>query len=375
MPVSTTFRQAPKARVSLPSLISLFTVSSLVLSASPRDSAREEIANKGTVLGIQDTRFTLNGRPTFLLGISYYAGLGAPEEFIRSDLDDLQRRGFNWVRVWATWDSFGQDVSAVDSRGAPRKPFLHKLQWVVAECDRRGVVVDVTLARKERSSGHSKPGGLADLAAHQSAMDTLIKALKQYRNWYLDLANERDVQDERYVSPAELKTLRDAARLLDPQLLVTASSGGHDLSQSDVQDALLVAGLDFLSPHRPRDAGSPSQTESQARACLGFAKATLRSVPVLYQEPFRRGYGRWRPTAQDFLADLRGAFSGGAAGWCLHNGSERDSAGQQPRRSFDLRTKRLFDQLDSEEQEVVDHAGSVVQIPGPVGQRQIKQGQ
>ena len=30
-----------------------------------------------TVLGIADTRFTLNGEPTFLLGVSYYGGLGA----------------------------------------------------------------------------------------------------------------------------------------------------------------------------------------------------------------------------------------------------------------------------------------------------------
>ena len=32
-----------------------------------------------TVLGIADTQFTINGQPTFLLGISYYGGLGAPE--------------------------------------------------------------------------------------------------------------------------------------------------------------------------------------------------------------------------------------------------------------------------------------------------------
>ena len=34
--------------------------------------------NRATVLGIDGTRFTLNGKPTFLLGISYYGALGAP---------------------------------------------------------------------------------------------------------------------------------------------------------------------------------------------------------------------------------------------------------------------------------------------------------
>jgi len=71
------------------------------------------------VLGIDGTRFTLSGRPTFLLGISYYAALGAPEDSVRRDLDDMQRYGFNWLRVWATWDMFDHNISAVDGTGEP----------------------------------------------------------------------------------------------------------------------------------------------------------------------------------------------------------------------------------------------------------------
>ena len=55
-----------------------------------------------------------------------------------------------------------------------------------------------------------------------------------------------------------------------------------------------------------------------------------RAVPVHYQEPFRRGYSQWEPTAADFLTDLRGALAGGAAGWCFHNGSQRAA----PKRSL-----------------------------------------
>ena len=333
----------------LPSLIGL----ALLLFHFPASAAGQgNPLNGQTALGIQDTRFTLNGQPTFLLGISYYGALGAPEEFIRRDLDDLQRHGFNWLRVWATWAAFDRDVSAVDAQGGPREPFLGKLRWLVAECDRRGLVVDVTLTRSQ-SSPKRTGGGLPDFSAHQRAVETLVHALKGYRNWYLDLANERDVRDARYVSPAELKALRDLARRLDSQLLVTASFGGHDLTEGGVRDSLVAAGHDFLTPHRPRDAQSPSQTEAQTRACLALAKAVMRSVPVHHQEPFRRGYDRWEPTAADFLTDLRGAVAGGAAGWCFHNGSQRGSPDNQPRRSFDLRVKRLFEQLDSEERKVV----------------------
>ncbi|HRZ93898.1 MAG TPA: hypothetical protein P5022_13395, partial [Candidatus Paceibacterota bacterium] len=56
-----------------------------------------------TVLGLESARFTLNGQPVFLLGISYYGGLGASDPSIQQDLDDIQRHGFNWIRVWATW--------------------------------------------------------------------------------------------------------------------------------------------------------------------------------------------------------------------------------------------------------------------------------
>jgi len=318
-----------------------------------------------TVLGIEETRFTLNGKPAFLLGFSYYAGLGASEESIHSDLDDFQKHGFNWLRVWATWASFGNDVSAIDAQGRAREPFLGKLKWLVAQCDRRGLIVDVTLTRGER---------LPNYEAHLRAVETLVDALKPYRNWYLDLANERDVRDARYVSAEELKQLRDRVRRLDPQRLVTASFGGHDLSAEDVRESLLTVGADFLSPHRPRTPESPGQTEAKTRECLELMKQVGRVAPVHHQEPFRRGYDRWEPVAADFLADLRGAVAGGAAGWCFHNGTQRNAPDQQPRRSFDLHSRRLFDQLDGEERKSVAEAAKALEaanqwtLAGPLGE-------
>ena len=306
-----------------------------------------------TVLSIRDDRFTLNGTPAFLLGLSYYGGLGAPEAFIRRDLDDARRHGFNWLRVWATWSAFDHDVSAVGTDGRGREPFMGKLRWLVAECDRRGLVVDITLTRGKRSSGC-----VSDFDGHQRAVETIVAALKPHRNWYLDLANERDVRDDRFVSAEELRSLRESVRRLDPTRLVTASFGGHDLSESDVREALEVVGGDFLSPHRPRSRESPAQTEGKTRECLDLMKRLGGIVPVHHQEPFRRGYGSWEPAARDFLTDLRGAVAGGAAGWCLHNGSQRGAPGEEPRRSFDLREKRLFDQLDPEELKVINEAAA-----------------
>ena len=314
-------------------MLLMMALTGLALPTSDADAA--------TTLGVEGSQFTLNEKPTFLHGISYYGALGASEESIRADLDDMQRVGLNWMRLWATWNAFGCDVSAVDGEGNAREPYLTKLKQLVAECDRRGMVVDVTLTRGTAT--------IQALETHRRAVETLVTALKEFRNWYLDLGNERNIRDARYVSYEDLKSLRDLAKQLDPTRLITASHAGGDLSREDLRRYVLEVGVDFVSPHRPRDAGSPQQTEAKTRELLRELQELGRVVPVHYQEPFRRDYGEWQPKAEDFVTDWRGAISGGAAGWCLHNGSARGKEGERPRRSFDLRDRRLFEQLDEEE--------------------------
>ncbi len=294
--------------------------------------AQDRIEAAGTragTLGIDGTAFTLHGEDTFLLGISYYAALGATAECVDTDLSAFSRASLNWVRVWATWDMYG-DVSPVDSTGAAREPYLTRLKELVEAADRRGIVVDVTLARGVIFSDHQ---------VHLQAVRTLAQALKPWRNVYFDVANERDVGDARYVSLEECGELRDAIKEIDPERLVTASQG------------LRVAKVDFITPHRPRDAEAPSRTEAKTREYLRWMAELGEVVPLHYQEPFRRDYQSWQPEFNDFMLDLRGAVAGGAAGWCLHNGSLRHagSGDESPRRSFDLSEQCLMAQLDAVE--------------------------
>lgn len=304
-------------------------------------------AKADTELGIKDKQFTINGRPTFLLGISFYGALGASKDFILRDLDDMQKYGFNWFRVWATWGAFDNEASAVDPQGSPREPYLTKLKWLIEECDRRGIIVDVTLSR---GNGVTGPVRLQSPQALRRAAKTIVTGLKPYRNWYLDMGNERNIRDKRFVSTDELADLRKFIKDLDSNRLVTASYVG-DIKKDELKTILLDARVDFLAPHRPRNSKSSGQTAAQTKKYFEMMKELGRTVPVHYQEPFRRGFTpkQWQPNAEDFLADLKGALEAGAAGWCLHNGDQKDKPESKPRRSFDMRESRLFDQLDEHE--------------------------
>jgi hypothetical protein len=327
-----------------PGTLSATTVVLLIAFAN---AGAADVLPSRTVLGVDGNRFTLNGQPQFLLGASYYGGLGAGDEARRADFDKLQQRGFNWIRVWATWAAFGSDLSAVEpTTGEPRQPYLDRLKELVADCDRRGMIVDVTLSRGKTEA---VPARLPTHESHRHAVRTLVEALKPYRNWYLDLSNERNIGDSRHTAIAELQALREVVRELDPNRLVTASQGG-DIGDDELRAYLKDVGVNFITPHRPRDAESPTQTGAKTRGYLAAMRELGRVVPVHYQEPFRRGYdGRWQPSADDFLTDLAQARAGGAAGWCFHNGDQRGTPDGHPRRSFDLREHALFDQLDEEE--------------------------
>lgn len=308
------------------------------------------------------TRFTVDGEERFLCGISYFGALGASAGHVRMDLDDVRRFGFDWIRVWATWSAFGHDVSAVDEGGGPREPYLTRLREIVAECDRRGLVVDITLTPGLGVNGPH----LRDHTAHENAVRLLCTELKSHRNWFLDLANEHNLGGTSRlmaaVSPDEIQRLRAVAKAVDSARLVTASHI-RDLPEKDIRAYVQEVRLDFLAPHRDRGPAAIASVEARTRAMLDIARAAGRPLPVLYQEPFRRDFDRsWQPDPDAFVADLVRAHRGGAAGWCFHNGAAPPGS-PGLRRCFDLRERRLFDQLDAVERLALDRlAGALATL-------------
>lgn len=97
---------------------------------------------------------------------------------------------------------------------------------------------------------------------------------------------------------------------------------------------------------------------------LAAMKLMGRVVPIHYQEPLRRDFSpQWQPAPKDFIDDLQGAINGGAAGWCFHNGVTFTAQGGwngRPRRSFDMREQRLFEQLDRVEMQTITNLSYII---------------
>lgn len=299
-----------------------------------------------------DSYFTIKNKKIFLLGISYYGGCGAPEDFILEDLNEIEKCGFNWIRVWATWNSFGKDVSCIDKEGNIKEPFFSKLKFILSECTKREIIVDITLSRKDEIAGGKR---FKNLETHLNACLNLIKNLKDFKNYYIDVANEGNLKDERHISFEELKIICEEIKKINNEILVTASYSG-DMNSETMSKYILDAKIDFLSIHRPRTPNSPKETGIKTKEYLKMMERIGKVIPLNYQEPFRRGFNKdWEPNVSDFLTDLLNAKENGASGWCFHNGDQRTNLPNRiPKRSFDLTEKPLFAQFDEVEKDFLN---------------------
>src|SRR6185436_6166511 len=81
-----------------------------------------------------------------------------------------------------------------------------------------------------RQNGTTGGPRLQKFEEHERAVRILVERLARYRNWYLDLGNERNIQDKRFVPYEDLGKLRALVRELDPKRLVTASHSSDDAS-------------------------------------------------------------------------------------------------------------------------------------------------
>lgn len=299
-------------------------------------------------VGLTNRSFTYDGVETFVLAASYYGGCGAPEDRVRSDLERLAGLGFNNVRVWVTWSVPTADASVVRNDGSLEPGALARLRNLLEVARRLRMTVDLTF-------GYGLEG-LTDggFDAYRAAMVALAGEVRAYRNAWIDLGNERDVGDARYLSVEQVRDLAAAVREVDPDRLLTASGGGSTGEQAAVSwDELYeVADLDFATPHFQRDDEWAAATESRVTAMRAGLLAEGWDRPIYLQEEARRGYAGAEWPKEMFLTAVAGARRAGAAGWCFHTDA-----------GFDLATAGFFEQLDEVELDLIDELADAAAAP------------
>ena len=285
-----------------------------------------------TAFGIAGDAFTVDGVPTFLLGVSYFDGRNWHVE----DLDGLAARQFNLVRIWLDWTSSFYDPSGTIAYG-------RTLLDLAEACRKRGIVVDATLLDTDLS-----------VADPDAAVRSAIQTLAAQPNVFFDLVNEHDHAGNTF-SHDDVAALAVSARQENPAALLTVSSqGGHivddlTLAPDNIDAEIVGAGLDFLAPHLSRTPDFYDKTDQRVALVKEHLAAIGKPVPVYLQEEARRGHSGLDPTLEQFLQAAGEAKGAGAAGWVFHTDA-----------GFDLAAGTFFDQLDDVEKATVDALGASV---------------
>ncbi len=231
-------------------------------------------------LTVSNTSFLRNGEPFNYTGIGFFNALYNPT-FHKSAqersqwLDKFKKYGINVLRVWAQWDNNRGFVDTAPGAtlylpdGQLRPQPLERLKVLLADADRKGMVVQLVLFSHETSEAKNK------LSSQSSdrAVANITRELLPYRNLVFQIWNESSERVADYY-----KNIKK----IDPQRLVTNSPGpGGDLGDQN-QNHL----LDFLTPHTTRQfAGRHWQIAPKEIAYLleRFKK------PVVDDEPARNG--------------------------------------------------------------------------------------
>jgi hypothetical protein len=230
----------------------------------------------GLALGRSDSSFTLDGVPTFLLGIS---AMGAVGRLTDAELDWLRERGFNLIRVFGYWTQVMLDSQAPNlpptlessilfrPDGSLNPERVEQLVGLLERAAARGIVMDLTVFNAFDSLPDDD-----QLSVHGAALEALTTALLPHRNLLFDVWNEHNNSDPIHPHPlshAQAARLFERARAIDPGRLLTISNTHHPRY---CRDGLMVdiAGL-------PDDA-AVLRRHRYAPALVAGLRAQLRRV-------------------------------------------------------------------------------------------------
>ncbi len=316
-------------RLSMP--LVCFCLSSLALATA---------SAQGLAVSRQFDHFLVNGKPKFLVFISYFDGLDASTGVMAADFDRFRDTGIGGVRVFANWWDVQGSVTdsnpLIQNNGTLNPATLTTLKTLLDIARARGLVVDLSFAC-ETVAGLTHAQYQAGLAATAAELNN-----EAYRHVIFDLANERSEGDvgcpSGGFSLGQIQALRTAVKNVDPSRLVTASDVG---TTGDIVTFSDAADLDFLAYHDPRGPNWHLDTDEVVvalKTAMNAANCTPASggpcMPIYLQEPERNHYAPGTCNAQGavysgqtFVDAVTRAKSAGGAAWTFHTGAGFDLNG------------------------------------------------
>ncbi len=232
-------------------------------------------------LGIVGTRFLLDGKPFPYTGISFFNAI-YNSEFNKSSADraawlkKFQKYGINVLRIWAQWDNKRGFVDACPAcslyfpDGTLRTEHVRRLKQILADADREGMVIELTLFSQESW----REGVRLTPDAATRAIAALTQELKEYRNVAFQVWNEFSE-----LVPEHVKTIKAN----DPKRLVTNSPGGAGVITGDPAQQRV---LDYLTPHTSRQGAGKTWVIAPAEIKYLLERY---GKPVVDDEPARNG--------------------------------------------------------------------------------------
>jgi hypothetical protein len=294
-----------------------------------------------TTFGVSGDQFTINGTPTFLLGVSYFQAL----DWKQSDIEGLASRGYNCIRIFLEhWVS--QDLAALKSSGSFTE--YAAIIDLCRACSALGIVVEVVILDWESNPVSSDP---------TTACANVATALLNEPNVFFDVVNEHNLGT--YTNHTTLAGLASTVRSNRPgSICASSSSAGHSFTDNPsdaivsagIDSDVLTVGADFFAPHLPRGSSWYSNTGERVTALKNYLVSISQDIPLYLSEENRRN-GSWgQPTQANFEQAVSEAITAGAAGWIFHTNAAFDLSG----------SNTFFGQLDSVEADTVDSLPSLL---------------
>ena len=314
------------------------------------------------VLGVDGSRFTVDGTARFLIVVSYFDALRASDATLEGDFAWLRRHGIDGVRIFPNWwrcaavrqcgGHPGDDTLMAAPDGSLRPAVLERLRGVLAAAGRHGLIVDLSFARE---TVRDATGAELPAAAYADGVVAAVRAIGPAPHVMIDLQNE--VYQNRLFAerPAEdaPRVAALAARVDGGSRIVFVSTNAGEAERYTYCGADGCP-LDVLAVHDAREANWHDRTPAVVRELVALG-ARHQPRPVYLQEPQAWQDEKAPDRVERFLdAAARTRREGGAA-WTFHT-----------RSAFILRDGRsLAAQLDAGERTVLERLRQRVDAQPP----------